>query len=35
VITGTNPMVLRALRVTEADRRLTLCAPVPEPAAAR
>jgi anti-anti-sigma factor len=34
VITGTNPMVRRALRVTEADRRLTLSAPHPEPAPA-
>ncbi|MEV7044984.1 STAS domain-containing protein [Amycolatopsis sp. NPDC051061] len=34
VIPGTNPMVRRALRVTEADRRLTLSARRPEPAPA-
>jgi anti-anti-sigma factor len=33
VITGPNPMVRRALRVTEADRRLTISTSRPEPAA--
>jgi anti-sigma B factor antagonist len=34
VVTGTNPMVRRALRVTDADRRLALAASRPEPASA-
>ncbi|WIY00234.1 STAS domain-containing protein [Amycolatopsis mongoliensis] len=34
VATGTNPMVRRALRVTEADRRLATSAQRPEPAPA-
>ena len=34
VVTGTNPTVRRALRVTEADRRLALSARRPEPAPA-
>ncbi|MEU0795761.1 STAS domain-containing protein [Amycolatopsis sp. NPDC005961] len=34
VVTGPNPMVRRALRVTEADRRLTVAALRPEPAPA-
>ncbi len=34
VVTGTNPMVRRALRVTEADRRLALSTLRPEPAPA-
>lgn len=32
VVAGTNPMVRRALRVTEADRRLTIADRRPEPA---
>ena len=34
VVTGTNPMVRRALRVTEADKRLSLSPLRPEPAPA-
>jgi anti-anti-sigma factor len=34
VVTGTNPMVRRALQVTEADRRLTLTDRRPAPASA-
>lgn len=34
VVTGPNPMVHRALRVTEADRRLTIATLRPEPAPA-
>ena len=34
VVTGTNPMVRRALRVTAADQRLTIATGRPEPAPA-
>lgn len=34
VVAGTNPMVLRALRVTAADQRLTIATGRPEPAPA-